>query len=108
MSTYSASKGGVVLLTKSLAQEWGQQNVRVNAVCPGIIRTPMTEASPTARGVGIEQYWTRQIEALPLKRLGTPEEVAEAALFLSSEESSYFTGAILHPDGGMASTIGGG
>jgi len=105
---YSVSKAGVWMLTRCLAEELGPHGIRVNALGPGIIRTPMTEASPTARGVGIEQYWTRQIEALPLKRLGTPEEVAEAALFLSSEESSYFTGAILHPDGGMASTIGGG
>jgi NAD(P)-dependent dehydrogenase (short-subunit alcohol dehydrogenase family) len=96
------------MLTRCFAEELGPHGIRVNALGPGVIRTPMTEASPAARGVGVEEYWARQIEGLPLKRLGTPEEVAEAALFLSCDESSYFTGSILHPDGGMASTIGGG
>jgi len=99
MSTYSASKGGVVLLTKSLAQEWGQQNVRVNAVCPGVIRTPMAERAMLRSDP--DETWRRIGEAHAMGRVGEAEEVAQAVLFLASDEASFVTGAALPVDGGF-------
>jgi NAD(P)-dependent dehydrogenase (short-subunit alcohol dehydrogenase family) len=105
MSTYSASKGGVVLLTKSLAQEWGTQNVRVNAVCPGVIRTPMAEQA-VARGELLfgsdpDETWRRIAQAHAMGRVGEADEVARAVLFLASDEASFVTGAALPVDGGF-------
>ncbi len=104
LSTYCASKGGVVLLTKSLAMEWGGQNVRVNAVCPGVIRTPMVERA-IAQGEGLfgatpEEAWKRLAQVHSLGRVGEPEEVARAVLFLASDEASFVTGVALPVDGG--------
>ncbi len=106
MSTYSASKGGVVLMTKSLAVEWAAQNVRVNAVCPGVIRTPMTDkaieqAQPLFGGT-TEEIWARLAAGHPLGRVGEADEVARAVLFLASDEASFTTGVALSVDGGMA------
>jgi NAD(P)-dependent dehydrogenase (short-subunit alcohol dehydrogenase family) len=105
LSTYSASKGGVVLLTKSLAQEWGTQNVRVNAVCPGVIRTPMAdqaiEQGGLVTGNDPEETWRRIGQAHALGRVGEADEVARAVLFLASEEASFITGAALPVDGGF-------
>jgi NAD(P)-dependent dehydrogenase (short-subunit alcohol dehydrogenase family) len=105
MSTYSASKGGVVLLTKSLAQEWGTQNVRVNAVCPGVIRTPMAEEAVArgelAFGSDPEETWRRIGQAHAMGRVGEADEVARAVLFLASDEASFVTGAALPVDGGF-------
>ena len=96
---YNASKGGVVLLTKHVAVDYARRGIRANCVCPGVIRTPMTQAlleSPEAAEVA------RAIEALhPLKRFGQPEEVAWAALFFASDVSSFITGQALAVDGGM-------
>jgi len=104
LSTYSASKGGVVLLTKSLATEWAQQNVRVNAVCPGVIRTPMTERA-IARGELVlgkgEEAWQRLGAAHAMGRVGEADEVAQAVLFLASDEASFVTGVALPVDGGF-------
>ena len=91
---YSASKAGLIGLTKSLAREIGSRNVRVNAVAPGFIRTPMTE-----------KLNDNQKEALfsqiPLSRLGEPSEVASSIVFLASEMASYITGHVLHITGGL-------
>jgi 3-oxoacyl-[acyl-carrier protein] reductase len=91
---YSASKAGLIGLTKSLAREIGSRNVRVNAVAPGFIRTPMTE-----------KLNDNQKEALfsqiPLSRLGEPSEVAASIVFLASEMASYITGHVLHITGGL-------
>ena len=106
MSTYCASNGGVVLLTKSLAVESAAQNVRVNAVCPGVIRTPMAEKgieqSAGLFGSTPEETWAGLAAAHPLGRVGEADEVARAVLFLASDEASFITGATLSVDGGMA------
>ncbi len=97
-TAYAAAKGGVNILTKSSAAEYGSKGIRINAVSPGIIRTP-----------GIEKYLEEQPQAAKnmlkrpvMKRLGEPEEIAEAVTFLSSERASYITGQVLSVDGGEA------
>ncbi len=105
LSTYCASKGGVVLMTKSLAAEWAQFGIRINAVCPGVIRTPMAELA-VQMGAGLggttpEETWAQLAAGHPLGRIGEPEEVAQAVLFLVSEEASFITGAALPVDGGL-------
>jgi 3-oxoacyl-[acyl-carrier protein] reductase len=92
-SNYAASKGGVVSLTRTLALEYGKWNVRVNALAPGYIETPMTAAIP-------DRVRHLALEGTPLGRAGRPEEVAAATLFLASEDASYITGIVLAIDGG--------
>jgi NAD(P)-dependent dehydrogenase (short-subunit alcohol dehydrogenase family) len=94
---YIASKHGIVGLTKAAALECAQQGIRVNAVCPGYIRTPMLEKL-TRIAPAIEQHL---IEREPMGRLGTPEEVATAVLWLLSDEASFVTGHALVVDGGI-------
>jgi 3-oxoacyl-[acyl-carrier protein] reductase len=93
-SNYSASKAGINGFTKSIAKEVGSRNVRCNAIAPGFILTEMTENLPD----NVKEEWIRQI---PLKRGGTPEDVANTALFLASDLSSYINGQIIHVCGGM-------
>jgi len=93
-ANYSASKGGVIALTKTSAGELGSRGINVNAVAPGFIQTVMTEEMP-------EEAKKDIAERIPLRRLGTPEDVAEAVLFLCSEASSYITGQVIVVDGGM-------
>ncbi|MGE0601991.1 MAG: SDR family NAD(P)-dependent oxidoreductase [Dehalococcoidia bacterium] len=93
---YCVSKAGVWMLTKVLALEVARNNVRVNAIGPGFIETPMTASMRSD-----EQRVQQLISTIPLRRLGQPEDIANTALFLASDESSYFTGEILFPDGGM-------
>lgn len=92
---YSASKAGLLGLTKSTALELGARGVRVNAICPGFIATDMTEA---VLGNGRREEIEKQI---PLGRVGTAEEIARAAAFLASEDASYITGAVLDVNGGL-------
>lgn len=91
---YAASKAGVIGMTKSLAKELGSRNITANAVAPGFITTDMTDALPDT----VKQQMEKEI---PLARLGTPEDVANAVAFLVSEQASYITGQVLHVDGGM-------
>ncbi|MGQ9572625.1 MAG: SDR family oxidoreductase, partial [Dehalococcoidia bacterium] len=98
--TYSASKGGVVLLTKTLAVEYARFNIRINCVCPGIIRTPMVDRGLLAVPEP-EAALERFEQAHPMGRLGEPEEVAQAMLFLASDEASFITGVPLPVDGGI-------
>ena len=93
-SNYAASKAGVIGFTKSMAIELGSRNIRSNAIAPGFIVTEMTEKLGEET---IKKYY----EAVPLKRGGTPEEVANTCVFLASDMSSYITGQVLNVDGGM-------
>jgi 3-oxoacyl-[acyl-carrier protein] reductase len=92
-ANYSAAKGGVVSLTRSLALEYGGRNIRVNCVVPGIIETAMTADVPEKN----REDWLGRI---PLRRFGTPADIAQAVLFLASDRAAYITGATLHVNGG--------
>ncbi len=91
---YAASKAGVIALTKSLAKELASRNIRVNAVAPGFIETKMTE-------VLNEETRAKMLELIPLKRFGTPADVAKVVLFLASDAASYVTGQVVTVSGGM-------
>ncbi len=91
---YSASKAGIIGFTKSLAKELASRNIRVNAVAPGFIKTDMTDVLSDTVKEGINAQ-------IPLKRMGSAEEVANVIYFLGSEESSYITGQVINIDGGM-------
>jgi len=110
---YAVSKAAVWMLTRVLADELGPHGIRVNSIGPGYIDTPMLarrSTLTTADGgpADPEAWYERRASSVPLRRLGTPDEVASIVLFLSSDESSYVTGSILHPDGGLVSNEGGG
>jgi 3-oxoacyl-[acyl-carrier protein] reductase len=93
-SNYSASKAGIIGFTKSVAKEVGSRNIRCNAIAPGFIMTEMTEKLPE----DVKKEW---INKIPLKRGGTPEDVANTALFFASDLSSYISGQTIHVCGGM-------
>ncbi len=93
-ANYAASKAALVGFTKSLAQEVGSRNITVNCIAPGFIDTDMTRSLPDAQR-------DRLVERIPLGRLGAPEDIAHAAVFLASKEAGYITGATLHVNGGM-------
>lgn len=91
---YSASKAGVIGITKTIAKEYAGRGIRVNAIAPGFIKTAMTEALP-------EKVKEDMKNAIPLREFGTPEDVANASIFLASNESDYLTGQVIHVNGGM-------
>jgi len=93
-ANYSASKGGVIALTKTLARELASRNINVNAIAPGFIKTAMTDKLP-------DDAKKKLTDLIPLSRLGEPRDVANATLFLCSEESSYITGEVISVNGGM-------
>jgi 3-oxoacyl-[acyl-carrier protein] reductase len=93
-SNYSASKAGIIGFTKSIAQELGSRNVRCNAIAPGYIETEMTAKLP-------QEFRDKWIQDIPMKRAGTPEDVANLALFLASDLSSYVTGQVITVCGGL-------
>jgi 3-oxoacyl-[acyl-carrier protein] reductase len=93
-SNYSASKAGIIGFTKSIAKELGSRNIRCNALAPGFIITEMTDRLSES----VKKEWA---ENIPLKRGGTPEDVANTALFLASDLSVYITGQVIHVCGGM-------
>lgn len=93
-TNYVASKAGLIGLTKALAKEIASRNITVNAVAPGFIATDMTE------GLG-EDLKAKLLEQIPIKRLGTVDDIAAAVRFLSSDEASYITGHVLDVNGGM-------
>jgi len=93
-ANYSASKAGVIGFTKTIAREFAQRGINVNAIAPGYIETPMTDALPEKAKEELKRL-------IPMERLGRPEDVAEAVLFLVSEASSYITGQVLNVNGGI-------
>ena len=93
-TNYAAAKWGVIGMTKTWAKELGRKGIRVNAVAPGFIKTPMTEAVP-------EKVLEMMKEKAPLQRLGDPADIANAYLFLASDEASFITGTVLSVDGGL-------
>jgi NAD(P)-dependent dehydrogenase (short-subunit alcohol dehydrogenase family) len=96
-AAYCASKGGMITLTEAMAMDYATQKIRVNCICPGPTRTPMVDTSTPER---LEYYKTR----VPIGRIGEPEDIARAALYLASDEGSMVTAAILPVDGGMRLT----
>ena len=93
-TNYSASKAGIIGFTKSLAKEVASRNVLVNAVAPGFIETAMTDVLK-------DEIKEDIAKTIPLRRMGTPEDVANVVKFLASDDSSYITGQVIHIDGGM-------
>ena len=93
-ANYAASKAGMIALAKSVGQEMGRKGIRANAIAPGFIETAMTHALPEE----VRKGW---MEKIPLRRGGTPEDIANVATFLASDLSSYVTGQVIQVDGGM-------
>ena len=93
-ANYAASKAGIIALTKTVAKELASRNVNANAVAPGFIQTEMTAKLS-------EEVKKKMLEAIPLAKLGTPQDVANICLFLASDEASYITGQVITIDGGM-------
>lgn len=93
-ANYAASKAGVIGFTKTIAREFAQRGINVNAIAPGYIQTPMTDALPEKVKEDLKRL-------IPMERLGQPEDVAQAVLFLVSETSSYITGQVLNVNGGI-------
>jgi len=100
MGAYSVSKAGLNMLTQLLAVEWGVYNIRVNAVCPGPIETPMIR-----KAFDSPQLLKARVDSLPLGRMGKPEEVAKVVAFLASEDSSNVNGACIAVDGASSATM---
>jgi NAD(P)-dependent dehydrogenase (short-subunit alcohol dehydrogenase family) len=96
-AAYCASKGGMITLTEAMAMDYAGDKIRVNCICPGPTRTPMVDTSTPER---LERYKKR----VPIGRIGEPEDIARAALYLASDEGSMVTAAILPVDGGMRLT----
>lgn len=93
-TNYAATKAGVIGFTKTWARELGPKGVRVNAVCPGFVRTPILDTIP-------EAVMQRMVDKVPLGRLGTPEEIAAVYAFLASDDASYLNGAVIEVSGGI-------
>ena len=93
-ANYTASKGGVIALTKTTAKELGSRNIRCNAVAPGFIQSKMTDVLP-------DEVKTRYMDSIPLKRFGTQDDIAKAVAFLAGPDAAYVTGQVLSVNGGM-------
>lgn len=96
LGIYSVSKAALISLTKVLAKEWGDDNIRANVICPGLIKTKFSEALWSN-----DKIMNMMMKALPIKRVGTPEEIAALALYLAADASAYTTGAVFTADGGF-------
>lgn len=104
VAAYSAAKGAVVALTRQLAADYAARGVRVNAVAPGAVRTPLSESQFRARAADEAEFQTLLAQVIgryPISRWGTPQEIAEVVLFLATERSAWMTGQIIPVDGGL-------
>ncbi len=101
-AAYCASKGGVAMLTKSMALAYAKDGIRVNAVCPGWVETRMFRQEAAIRGASLEEYLARAAEEHPIGRVGRPDEIANVVLYLASEDASFVTGALAVADGGYS------
>jgi len=99
-AAYCASKGGVTMLTKAMAIDHAHENIRVNCICPSIVETELVKGvfNESEQGHALRKA---RIATIPLGRIGSPADVAEMAIFLASEESSWLTGAAIPLDGGL-------
>jgi NAD(P)-dependent dehydrogenase (short-subunit alcohol dehydrogenase family) len=100
-AAYCASKGGLVLLTKAMALDHAQDNIRVNCICPAIVETELVK-NLFSQGEQGRQARDARIGTLPLGRFGQPADIAESAVFLASDESSWMTGTAIPVDGGLS------
>jgi len=99
-AAYNASKGGVIMLTKTLAVDWAKHNINVNAICPGAFETPMT-----APMMGSESFQQMIKNRVPLQRMGKPEDIVGTAIYLASHASDYMTGNLMVVDGGWVAGL---
>jgi NAD(P)-dependent dehydrogenase (short-subunit alcohol dehydrogenase family) len=104
MPAYCASKAAVMQMTRAMALDHARDNIRINAVCPDMIRTPMLAGEARQMGSTPDAYFAAGAEGIPMGRIGEPEEVADAVLFLASQRASFVTGAGLLVDGGVTAT----
>jgi glucose 1-dehydrogenase len=95
-ANYAASKGGVMLLMKSMAQELAPLRIRINSICPGAIRTPINTAAWDT-----PEAYRSLLTLIPYQRIGEPEDIGRVAVFLASDQADYITGASIFVDGGM-------
>ena len=93
-TNYAASKGGIIAMTKSIAAEVGARGITANAIAPGFIKTPMTDVLP-------DELKAKYLEQIPSGRFGEPIDIANACVFLASDEASYINGQTIHVNGGM-------
>ena len=98
---YGTSKAAVIGLTKAIAADFVSQGIRCNAICPGTVETPSLNERMVAQGGDLDQVRSAFVARQPMGRIGTPEEIANLAVYLASDESSYTTGAVFAIDGGM-------
>lgn len=101
MAAYGASKAGLAQLARSMATDLAEYGIRVNAICPGVVDTPMPEHYVEGLGVDKETVFQEMEQMHLMKRLGKPEEIVNLALFLASDESSFMTGSVIPIDGGL-------
>jgi NAD(P)-dependent dehydrogenase (short-subunit alcohol dehydrogenase family) len=101
MAAYGASKAGLAQLARSMATDLAEYGIRVNAICPGVVDTPMPEHYVEGLGVDKETVFHEMEQMHLMKRLGKPEEIVNLALFLASDESSFMTGSVIPIDGGL-------
>lgn len=100
-AAYCASKGGLVLLTRAMAKDHAGDGLRVNAVCPGDVDTPMLSREADQQGIDVDEYLAEAAAASPNGRIATPEDVAGLVLFLASDAASHMTGTVIPVDGGV-------
>jgi NAD(P)-dependent dehydrogenase (short-subunit alcohol dehydrogenase family) len=104
MASYAASKAGLVAMTRALANRYGEDGIRANCLCPGWVRTPMSElemqAAAQSQGTNIEAEFEKLAQRIALRRVAEAREIAACALFLASDDASFVTGAVLVADGG--------